>query len=151
MELDQLAERPSRQRDDDRTTEQTIHLEPSRYGRLCRRRRRPAGANTAEPADQRHHLRAAFSGSTCASACRHEAEIQVQDYGADIPAAELPQIFSRFYQVARTDADRPSRRGLGLGLYIVHELVAAHGGRIEVASVEAPHRVTARRLPFICR
>jgi two-component system CheB/CheR fusion protein len=64
-----------------------------------------------------------------------EAELWVRDYGAGIPAAELAHIFERFYQVARGD-DRPARRGLGLGLYIVHELVVAHGGRIEVESVE---------------
>lgn len=69
----------------------------------------------------------------------NEAEIQVQDYGGGIPAAALPHIFSRFFQVSRTDADRPSRRGLGLGLYITQKLVEGHGGRIEVTSVEAPN------------
>ncbi|HST87377.1 MAG TPA: chemotaxis protein CheB [Ktedonobacterales bacterium] len=64
-----------------------------------------------------------------------EAELRVRDYGAGIPATDLPHIFSRFYQVERGN-DRPSRRGLGLGLYIAHELVVAHGGRIEVTSVE---------------
>ena len=66
-----------------------------------------------------------------------EAEVWVRDEGSGIAAAELPRIFARFYQVERSD-ERPSRRGLGLGLYIAHELVVAHGGRIEVASVEAP-------------
>jgi two-component system CheB/CheR fusion protein len=64
-----------------------------------------------------------------------EAEVRVRDHGAGIPAADLPRIFERFYQVARA-ADRPSRRGLGLGLFIAHELVEAHGGSIAVASVE---------------
>lgn len=64
----------------------------------------------------------------------NEAELRVRDEGAGIPAADLPQIFSRFYQVSRGD-ERPSRRGLGLGLYIANELVTAHGGRLEVASV----------------
>lgn len=67
-----------------------------------------------------------------------EAELQVQDYGGGIAEAALAQIFSRFYQVRRTDTDRPYRRGLGLGLYITQQLVAAHGGRIEVSSVEEP-------------
>lgn len=67
----------------------------------------------------------------------NEAELRVQDYGPGIPAEALPRIFSRFYQVTSVN-DRPSRRGLGLGLYIVSELVTAHAGRVEVTSVEAP-------------
>jgi two-component system, chemotaxis family, CheB/CheR fusion protein len=65
-----------------------------------------------------------------------EAVVQVRDEGPGIPAADLPHIFSRFYQIRSVD-EQPSRRGLGLGLYIAHELVAAHGGRLEVASVMA--------------
>nr|MBF6590370.1 PAS domain S-box protein [Ktedonobacterales bacterium] len=68
----------------------------------------------------------------------NEAELEVRDTGPGIPAAELSRIMSRFYQITRNDGDRPSRRGLGLGLYIANELVMAHGGRLEVTSVEAP-------------
>jgi two-component system CheB/CheR fusion protein len=67
------------------------------------------------------------------------ALVQVEDAGPGIPAADLTHIFERFYQSTSTE-ERPSRRGLGLGLYIAHELVAAHGGRLEVASVMAPNR-----------
>lgn len=57
----------------------------------------------------------------------------VIDTGAGIPEEDLPFIFQRFYQ-----AD-PARMGgemhsAGLGLAIVHEIVAAHGGRISVQS-----------------
>jgi signal transduction histidine kinase len=57
----------------------------------------------------------------------------VIDTGAGIPEEDLPYIFQRFYQ-----AD-PARKGgeahsAGLGLAIVHEIVAAHGGRISVQS-----------------
>jgi signal transduction histidine kinase len=65
--------------------------------------------------------------------------VEVQDAGQGIPAADLTHIFERFYQ-SRSTAERPSRRGLGLGLYIAHELVAAHGGRLEVTSVTAPNQ-----------
>jgi len=63
-----------------------------------------------------------------------EAALEVQDYGRGIAADQLPHLFTRFYQVAR--ADRPAQGGLGLGLFICQELVAAHGGRITVASTE---------------
>jgi two-component system CheB/CheR fusion protein len=63
-----------------------------------------------------------------------DAEIQVQDYGPGIAASEIPHLFSRFFQVARTD--RPARRGLGLGLYITRQVVEAHGGTVTVQSTE---------------
>ena len=66
----------------------------------------------------------------------HEAVIQVCDEGPGIAAAHLPQVFDRFYQITGNE-ERPSRRGFGLGLFIARELVEAHGGRLEVASVMA--------------
>lgn len=59
--------------------------------------------------------------------------ISVIDTGAGIPEEDLPHIFQRFYQ-----AD-PARKGgeahsAGLGLAIVHEIVAVHGGKISVQS-----------------
>lgn len=65
------------------------------------------------------------------------AELQVQDYGPGIPPADLPQIFSRFYRVARDERTHArTSAGLGLGLYIVKELVSAQGGEITVSSTE---------------
>ncbi|MBZ0296446.1 MAG: HAMP domain-containing histidine kinase [Anaerolineae bacterium] len=58
-------------------------------------------------------------------------ELIVQDNGIGIPAAELPRIFERFYQVDKT---RGPRRGTGLGLAITQEIVQAHGGSISVTS-----------------
>lgn len=54
--------------------------------------------------------------------------VTVTDTGQGIPADQLGRIFEAFYQV---DAG-PTRRhgGAGLGLSIVHSLVAAHGGDV---------------------
>jgi two-component system CheB/CheR fusion protein len=60
------------------------------------------------------------------------AQIEIEDYGRGIPADEIPNLFTRFYQVPRDD--RPSRGGLGLGLYISQQNIEAHDGRIEVES-----------------
>lgn len=57
--------------------------------------------------------------------------VAVSDQGAGIPPEALPHIFSRFYRVTAT-ADQA--KGLGLGLYISHRIVEAHGGRISVES-----------------
>jgi two-component system, chemotaxis family, CheB/CheR fusion protein len=62
------------------------------------------------------------------------AEIQVEDYGPGIPEADLPHLFTRFYQVGRTSAR--SQGGLGLGLFITRQLVSAHGGTLAVSSHE---------------
>src|SRR5579871_6773625 len=77
----------------------------------------------------------------------NEAEVQVQDYGQGIPQADLPHLFSRFYQAARSD--RQTKRGLGLGLYIVRELVTAHNGRISVDSSEGKGTTFTIRLPLL--
>ena len=60
-----------------------------------------------------------------------EAYIVVQDQGIGIPADDLPRVFTPFFQASNVDA---ARGGLGLGLYIAHGIVEAHGGRLEVSS-----------------
>ncbi len=60
---------------------------------------------------------------------RDNVRFSVADTGPGIPAAELPHLFDRFWQV------RSSRRGgAGLGLAIVKGFVEAHQGTIEVTS-----------------
>jgi signal transduction histidine kinase len=53
----------------------------------------------------------------------------VTDAGPGIPRSERERVFDRFYQVP---AEGGRRSGSGLGLYICHGIVAAHGGRIWV-------------------
>jgi signal transduction histidine kinase len=61
-----------------------------------------------------------------------DVEIAVTNRGPGISASDLPQIFDRFRRTARARAS--STGGLGLGLYIVQGLVAAHGGTVTVES-----------------
>lgn len=58
--------------------------------------------------------------------------IVVKDNGIGIAAADLNQIFQRFYMV---DSSRNSE-GQGIGLAIVKSIANAHGGYVEVASKE---------------
>jgi PAS domain S-box-containing protein len=73
-------------------------------------------------------------------------ELIVHDRGLGIPPADLPYIFDRFYQVQRPI--RESRPGLGLGLFITHEIVRQHGGTIHVDSVENHGSTFTVRLPI---
>ncbi len=58
--------------------------------------------------------------------------LTVADTGVGIVAEELPQLFQRFHRVAGAAAR--TREGTGIGLALVHELVALHGGIGAVAS-----------------
>lgn len=60
-------------------------------------------------------------------------EIRISDNGIGISPENLPHIFERFYQVERSRSNN-QRGGSGIGLSIVHALVVAHGGDIQVES-----------------
>lgn len=61
-------------------------------------------------------------------------ELAVEDTGRGILAAELPRIFTRFYQ---TEASESRQAGFGLGLALAKGIVERHGGTLSVESREA--------------
>ncbi|HEX6480538.1 MAG TPA: PAS domain-containing sensor histidine kinase [Ktedonobacteraceae bacterium] len=66
------------------------------------------------------------------SASPETVTIRVRDHGLGIPREQREKIFERFYRAAG-----PQQRaipGLGMGLYIVAEIVQRHGGTISVDS-----------------
>jgi signal transduction histidine kinase len=58
--------------------------------------------------------------------------IEVSDNGVGIPKADLKRVFERFYRV--DDEAVRSRRGTGLGLFVVASLVRGLGGRLRAFS-----------------
>jgi signal transduction histidine kinase len=62
------------------------------------------------------------------------ARVTVRDEGLGIPAAALPHVFKRFYRVL--GASTQPIVGSGIGLYVVREIVAGHGGTVEASSIE---------------
>jgi signal transduction histidine kinase len=59
-----------------------------------------------------------------------EVTVRVEDEGVGIPAADRQRVFEPFARLERSDAPRVS--GSGIGLSVVRDLVAAHGGRVWV-------------------
>lgn len=75
-----------------------------------------------------------------------QAELEVQDAGPGIPAADLPHLFSRYYQAEHQEPTRSA--GLGLGLYITKEIVTRHEGQISVTSSEGQGTTFTVLLPL---
>ncbi len=61
-------------------------------------------------------------------------QIRIRDSGPGIPAAQIPHIFNRFYQVKNTV--RPNMPGTGIGLSLVQEFTSLLDGSISVESEE---------------
>lgn len=59
------------------------------------------------------------------------AHIKFEDTGPGIPHEHLDDIFKRFFRLAE---HQNNASGTGLGLYICHEIVQAHGGTISADS-----------------
>ena len=72
--------------------------------------------------------------------------IAVQDEGIGIPPEELPHIFDRFHRAGNVDK---GIAGLGLGLYIVHEIVRALGGTLTVESTPRVGSTFTVTLPLL--
>jgi signal transduction histidine kinase len=66
------------------------------------------------------------------SASPETVTIRVRDHGLGIPREQREKIFKRFYRAA--DPRQRAIPGLGMGLYIVAEIVKRHGGTISVDS-----------------
>jgi len=70
--------------------------------------------------------------------------VSVADQGEGIAAADLPQVFRKFF---RRDLAKPS--GTGLGLWISRGLVEAHGGRLTATSSEGRGSTFSFTLPLV--
>lgn len=60
----------------------------------------------------------------------HTAKFSIRDHGKGITEEEQRKIFDPYERLKSTH----SAEGLGLGLYIVHQIIFAHRGQIQVES-----------------
>lgn len=74
------------------------------------------------------------------------ASVAVADHGLGIAAEALPHLFERFYRAPAVRSEHIS--GLGIGLYIVHEIATLHGGDVSVASERGVGTTFTVRLPL---
>jgi signal transduction histidine kinase len=66
------------------------------------------------------------------------AIVTVRDSGIGLAREDAPHVFERFYR----GQGKQRLEGTGLGLYICHAIVAAHGGRIWAESTGPGHGST---------
>lgn len=71
-----------------------------------------------------------------------EVAVRIRDFGAGIPAADLPYVKQKFYKGAS------STRGSGIGLAVASEIVELHGGTLDIDSNEGEGTAVTIRLPL---
>lgn len=106
-------------------------IDPARVGQIVRNLVENAYKYT--PDETKVSLTAAADGSGIV--------IEVSDEGPGIPADKRDQMFKAFSRIQETAA---GQEGVGLGLYVVSQLVGAMKGRIDVASSERGTTFTIR-------
>ena len=73
--------------------------------------------------------------------------ISVRDHGIGIPADSIPKVCDRFYRAS--NAEQAHIEGLGIGLYIVREIVTLHGGNLHIESTEGQGSTFVVELPSV--
>jgi signal transduction histidine kinase len=79
----------------------------------------------------------------------HLACLAVTDQGIGIAPEDLPRLFQRFYRAEHESAGGIA--GLGIGLYVVKEIVSLHDGTIDVQSALGGGSTFTVRLPLAAR
>jgi signal transduction histidine kinase len=69
--------------------------------------------------------------------------VSVRDFGTGLPAEEPQQIFERFFSTKRD--------GMGMGLAIVHSIIASHDGELVAANAEGGGACLHFSLPVIAK
>ncbi len=114
----------------------------------CGRGPGPPGTGDRQSPEQCHQVLSP-GRNRCAFAWHRTAEeiiVSVQDFGIGIPSDSQERVFERFYRGSIHVEQRFP--GLGIGLYIAHQIVSHHGGRIWVESTEGQGSTFSFALPL---
>jgi two-component system sensor histidine kinase VicK len=71
--------------------------------------------------------------------------VRISDTGIGIPPEDMPHVFDRFYRVDKARSRESG--GTGLGLSIAREIIARHGGRIDIDSAPGEGTTVTITLP----
>lgn len=85
--------------------------------------------------------------TVCTYCDQANAYIEISDQGIGIPAASQPRLFTRFFRASNVNPLYIS--GIGVGLYVVKEIITLHDGEINVASEEGVGSTFTIRLPLV--
>lgn len=72
-----------------------------------------------------------------------DAVVRIRDFGAGIPADELPLVKRKFYKGSSTV------RGSGIGLAVCDEIVTMHGGTLTLSNAEGGGTLVTVRIPMV--
>ena len=75
------------------------------------------------------------------------AIIYVRDHGIGIDPDDVPRLFDRFSRIQRKET--VAIAGSGLGLYIAHQIVEAHGGRLKLQPAPGKGTIAEVSVPLI--
>lgn len=73
-------------------------------------------------------------------------EVAITDQGIGIPQTAIPHLFDRYYRA--TNVEHGGVSGMGIGLYVVKEIIELHGGSVRVESREGQGSTFTVRLPM---
>jgi PAS domain S-box-containing protein len=76
----------------------------------------------------------------------NSACVIVRDEGIGVPFEEIPKLFERFYRAS--NAHHQHMSGMGIGLFVVKEIIILHGGSVSVASEEGRGSIFTVCLPL---
>lgn len=71
--------------------------------------------------------------------------IQIIDHGRGIAPQDQSKLFQRFVQIGR---ETQEQQGMGLGLFVAQQIIAAHGGSLELNSVPNGGTMVTVKLPL---
>lgn len=75
----------------------------------------------------------------------HYASFNIKDQGVGMTDEQIAKVFDKFY---RADPTNNAINGLGMGMSIVHNIIQAHDGTIDIASIPGEGTSVTVRLPI---